>query len=56
MNCRLTNFLWSFPFDLFEPPCLVWEEVFNNGVKVNNETVIDVWKDWEGHRWNETIY
>lgn len=34
---------------------VVWEEVFTNGVKVNNQTVIEVWKNWESHRWNETI-
>lgn len=34
---------------------VVWEEVFTNGVKVNNQTVIEVWKNYGSNRWNETI-
>uniref|UniRef100_A0AAR5Q2S4 beta-N-acetylhexosaminidase n=1 Tax=Dendroctonus ponderosae TaxID=77166 RepID=A0AAR5Q2S4_DENPD len=34
---------------------IVWEEVFNNGVKLPNETIVHVWRDWEGNYWNDTM-
>jgi hexosaminidase len=33
---------------------VAWEDVFDNGCKLNAQTVIEVWKDW-GVGWQATI-
>ncbi|XP_050293579.1 beta-hexosaminidase subunit alpha-like [Anthonomus grandis grandis] len=34
---------------------VVWEEVFKNGVKLPNNTLVHVWRDWQGSWWNDTM-
>ena len=34
---------------------VVWEEVFSNGVKINNQTIVEVWKGRQNGSWNKTM-
>jgi len=34
---------------------VVWEEVFNNGVKLDAQTIVEVWKHGHGFSWEETM-
>ncbi|KAL1501006.1 hypothetical protein ABEB36_006412 [Hypothenemus hampei] len=34
---------------------IVWEEVFNNGVDLPQETIVHIWRDWTGALWRDTM-